>query len=177
MHLLTVGHSNRALQELLSLLAAHGVAAVADVRRHPASRRHPHFASAALERSLRDMGIAYLHVPELGGMREPAAESPHTALREGWFRAYADHMGSSEFARGVTRLLELAAARTTAAMCAEAEPSHCHRSLLADALVARGHEVGHIVDAGPARAHELHRGARIERGTLVYDGAQRRLPL
>jgi uncharacterized protein (DUF488 family) len=177
MHLLTVGHSNRALQEFLALLAAHDVAAVADVRRHPASRRHPHFAGLPLERSLRDARIAYLHVAELGGMREPAAGSPHTALAEGAFRGYADHMASAEFARGVERLLELAAAKTTAAMCAEADPAHCHRSLLADALLARGHAVAHIVDAGPARAHELHRGARFERGSLVYDGAQRRLPL
>lgn len=176
-HLLTVGHSNRALQDFIALLAAHGVGAIADVRRLPASRRHPHFAGSALERSLGAAGIGYLHIPELGGMREPLAGSPHTALAEGAFRGYADHMASAEFARGVTRLLELAAAKTTAAMCAEADPKHCHRSLLADALLARGSTVAHILDAGTPRAHELHRGVRIEGGAPVYDGAQRRLPL
>jgi len=177
MHLLTVGHSNRSLQAFMELLAAHRVEVIADVRRHPVSRRHPQFEGAALARSLGEAGIEYVHLPELGGMRTPRADSAHTALADGPFRGYADHMASAEFARGVERLLELAAAKTTAAMCAEADPAHCHRSLLADALLARGHAVAHIVDAGPARAHELHRGARFERGSLVYDGAQRRLPL
>jgi uncharacterized protein (DUF488 family) len=177
MHLLTVGHSNRALQDLLALLAAHDVEAIADVRRHPASRRHPHFAGTALARSLSEARIAYAHVPELGGMREPSGDSPHTALADGPFRGYADHMASDEFARGLAKLLAVAASRRTAVLCAEADPAHCHRSLLADVLLARGHQVEHIVDAGPARPHALHHHARAEGGTVVYDGAQRRLPL
>jgi uncharacterized protein (DUF488 family) len=177
MHLLTVGHSNRALHDFLRLLGAHRVQLVADVRRHPASRRHPHFAGAALERSLREAGVGYAHLPELGGMREALASSPHLALEEGAFRGYADHTASDEFARGLARLLELAARQAVACMCAEADPAHCHRSLLADALLVRGHEVAHVVDAGAARAHVLHACARSEGGRLVYDGAQGRLPL
>ena len=119
----------------------------------------------------------YAHVPELGGMREPSADSPHTALADGPFRGYADHMASDEFARGLTKLLAPAASQRTAVLCAEADPAHCHRSLLADLLLARGHRVEHIVDAGPARPHALHHHARAEGGTVVYDGAQRRLPL
>jgi uncharacterized protein (DUF488 family) len=177
MHLLTVGHSNRSLQALFALLAAHDVRALADVRRVPASRRHPHFAGAALERSLRESGIDYVHLPELGGMREPRADSPHTALAQAPFRGYADHMTSIEFARGLERLLALAARGATAFMCAEADPAHCHRSLLADALLARGHTVAHIVDAGPARPHAVHMRARIAGGQVVYDDAQGRLAL
>jgi len=177
MHLLTVGHSNRALQAFLALLAVHEVERVADVRRHPASRRHPHFAQHPLERALGEVGILYAHIPELGGMREPRADSPHTALADGPFRGYADHMASDEFARGLARLFALAAVKRTALMCAEADPAHCHRSLLADALLACGHAVGDIVDAGPPRAHRLHADARVEGGTVVYDGSQRRLPL
>jgi len=176
-HLLTVGHSNRGIQALLTLLAAHGVEVVADVRRHPVSRRHPHFEGAALERSLVEAGVGYVHLPELGGMRAPRADSPHTALADGPFRGYADHMASDEFARGLARLLSLATDRRTAAMCAEADPAHCHRSLLSDLLLVRGHAVAHIVDAGRARPHALHPHAHAGGGTLVYDGAQRRLPL
>jgi uncharacterized protein (DUF488 family) len=184
MHLLTVGHSNRGLHDFMALLVAHGVHAVADVRRHPASRRFPHYSAGAIERTLREAGVVYAHLPELGGMRaqgtrpgEGSADSPHLALAEGAFRAYADHMASDEFARGIARLLALAAGQPTAFMCAEADPAHCHRSLLADALLVRGHTVGHIVDAGAARAHALHTRARSEGGRLVYDGGQGRLPL
>ena len=110
-------------------------------------------------------------------MREPSGDSPHTALADGPFRGYADHMASDEFARGLAKLLAVAASRRTAVLCAEADPAHCHRSLLADALLVRGHAVAHIVDAGPSGAHRLHARARSEGGTLVYDGAQGRLPL
>jgi uncharacterized protein (DUF488 family) len=110
-------------------------------------------------------------------MREPRPRSPHIALTEGPFRGYADHLASAEFTRGVSRLLALASARRTAAMCAEADPAHCHRALLADALLARGHAVAHIVQAGPARTHVLHAQARIDGETVVYDGAQGRLSL
>jgi len=177
MHLLTVGHSNRGLQAFLALLAAHRVEAIADVRRHPASRRHPHFTSGPLEHALGEASVRYLHLPELGGMREPRADSPNRALAEGAFRGYADHMASDEFARGIASLLELAGGARTAAMCAEADPAHCHRSFVADALLVRGHTVAHIVETGPARAHELHRQARVEGQRLVYDGSQGRLAL
>jgi uncharacterized protein (DUF488 family) len=177
MHLLTVGHSNLNLHDFLALLDAHGVEALADVRRYPASRRHPHFDAASLERSLDVAGIEYVHVVELGGMRLPRPHSLHVGLAADLFRGYADHMASDEFARGVSRILALAAQKRTAAMCAEADPAHCHRSLLADALLARGHEVAHIVDPGPARRHTLHVHAHVEGETLIYDGAQRRLPL
>ena len=177
MHLLTVGHSNRALQDLLALLAAHDVEAIADVRRYPASRRHPQFEGAALERVLGEAGIRYVHVVELGGMRLARPDTPHVALAADMLRGYADHMASDEFARGLGKLLALAAVKRTAAMCAEADPAHCHRSLLADALLAHGHTVAHIVDTGPARGHGLNAKARLEGGRVVYDGAQRRLPL
>ena len=173
---LSIGHSNRSLADFIGLLGAHGVRALADIRRHPVSRRHPHFAGDALARALGEAGIDYAHIPELGGMREPRADSPHTALADGPFRGYADHMASAEFARGLARLLALTAKRT-AAMCAEADPAHCHRSLLADALVARGHAVAHIVDGGAARAHGLQVRARIDGVSVVYDGSQASLPL
>jgi uncharacterized protein (DUF488 family) len=177
LRLLTVGHSNRSLADFLALLAAHRVEVVADVRRYPSSRRHPQFEGSSLGRALGEAGIGYVHLVELGGMRLARPDSPHVALAADLFRGYADHMASDEFARGVARLLEVAAAKSTAAMCAEADPAHCHRSLLADALLVRGHAVAHIVDAGPSRAHRLHARARSEGGTLVYDGAQGRLPL
>ena len=177
MHLWTVGHSNLNLHDFLVLLDAHGVEVLADVRRYPASRRHPHFDAVALERSLDAAGIEYVHVVELGGMRLPRPDSPHMALGADMFRGYADHMASDEFARGVSLILALAAGKRTAAMCAEADPAHCHRSLLADALLARGHEVAHIVGPGPARPHTLHVHAHVDGESVVYDGAQRRLPL
>jgi len=171
----SIGHSTRTFPELLDLLSAHGVAAVADVRRFPASRRHPQFAREALARDLAAAGIAYEWFPQLGGRRSARPDSPHTAWRNAAFRGYADHMESDEFRAGLAHLLERAAERSTALLCAEAVPWRCHRQLIADALVARGVEVRHITGAGAAAPHRLSAIARLEGDRLVYDAGQPRL--
>jgi len=169
----TVGHSTRALDEFLDLLAHHGIGGIADVRRFPASRRHPHFAREALARALGERGIAYDWLPELGGRRSSRGDSPHVAWRNAAFRGYADHMESSEFRAGLERLLALATARPTAVMCAEAVPWRCHRQLIADALVARGIAVQHVTGPGVASTHRLPPFARVEGERIVYDATDR----
>ena len=172
----TIGHSTRTLAELLDLLGTHGITGVADVRRFPASRRHPHFGREELALALPAAGVAYDWLPELGGRRPARPGSPHTAWRTDAFRGYADHMDSPEFEAGVARLLALAARRPTAVMCAEAVPWRCHRQLVADALVARGVEVRHVLDRAPTRLHRLSSLARVVGERVVYDVGQQ-LPL
>jgi uncharacterized protein (DUF488 family) len=172
----TLGHSTLDLDAFLALLARRGIGGIADVRRFPASRRHPHFGREALAASLAAAGVAYEWLPALGGRRPAHAGSPHVGWRVDAFRGYADHMESAEFAGGLARLLELAAARPTAIMCAEAVPWRCHRQLVADALVARGIEVRDVVGAAE-KPHRLTAFARIEGDRIVYDGGgQARLP-
>lgn len=175
--ILTVGHSSRSLEDFLGILRAHGVAHVADVRAFPRSRRHPHFDRDALAAALRGAGIAYAHLPELGGHRTPRPDSPHVALPAGAFRGYADHMDTPAFAAGVARLLALEPAGAVAAMCAEARPGECHRALLSDALVSQGVAVDHLLDAATRAPHVRHPLARLDGGRLVYAGAQERLGL
>jgi uncharacterized protein (DUF488 family) len=58
-------------------------------------------------------------------------------------------------------------------MCAERLPSECHRSLIADALTARGVTVLHIVTPGDAEPHALNARSRQTETGIVYDvGAQ-----
>jgi uncharacterized protein (DUF488 family) len=168
----TVGHSTSPLDAFLELLRRHGIAALADVRRHPGSRRHPHFAREALAAALAAACIGYVWIPALGGRRRGRADSPHLAWRNAAFRAYADHMETPEFARGLAELLELARAAPTAVVCAEAVPWRCHRQLIADALVACGVEVRHLLGARPPEVHRLTPFARREGTRLVYDGGQ-----
>jgi uncharacterized protein (DUF488 family) len=164
----TIGHSTRSLEDFLAVLAAHELQAVADVRRFPGSKRHPHFAREALEASLPCAGLEYLWLPQLGGRRRPRADSPNTGWRNESFRGYADHIGSAEFAQGLELSLELAARRRTAIMCSELLWWRCHRSLVSDVLKARGIEVLHIADAGPAKPHPWTAPARILDGRLDY---------
>jgi uncharacterized protein (DUF488 family) len=174
-HAFTIGHSTHTLDALVRLLAAQGVRCVADVRRFPSSRRHPHFARDALEAGLHEHGIGYAHLEALGGRRSAAQDSPNAGLENAAFRGYADHMGSAEFASGLERLEALAAAEPTAVMCAEALWWRCHRRLVADALVARGWTVDHIAADGRLARHELTPIARVQDGRPLYPAPQMRL--
>jgi uncharacterized protein (DUF488 family) len=165
----TIGHSTRSLEKLIDLLREHHIALLVDVRRFPGSRRHPHFASDALAASLPAAGVEYIHEPDLGGYRKARPDSRNTAWRVAGFRAYADHMDSDEFREALGRLIGHAENRATAIMCAEAVPWRCHRRLISDALVARGHEVVHILALDKAEGHELNPNARVlTDGRLVY---------
>lgn len=166
MRIYTIGHSTRTLEELIRLLREQGIERLADIRRYPGSRRHPHFSRQSLVHSLPREGITYLHVPELGGRRKPAATSPNSGWRNAQFRAYADFMATPEFHEALDGLL--ASTAVTAIMCAEAVPWRCHRNLVADELTRRGHEVIHILGHDSAQGHEMNPMARVEDGHLVY---------
>ena len=163
----TVGHSTRALAELVAILRDADVRCLVDVRRYPVSRRHPQFSRDALAGGLAAVGIEYRHEPDLGGHREPLPGSPNTAWRNPAFRGYADHMHTPEFAAALARLASLADA---AVMCAEADPLRCHRQLLADALVLRGVPVRHLLARGQAKEHRLHPRAVAAEGGVTYPG-------
>ena len=154
------------------MLRAHGVELLVDVRRFPASRRHPHFSRESLERTLPEAGIEYLWLEGLGGRRARRKDSPHTAWRVAGFGSYADHMDTEEFEAAAATLLERAREATAAVMCAEALPERCHRRLLSDWLTVRGVEVVHVLGETRARPHQLPDFARVEGERLVYDGGQ-----
>jgi uncharacterized protein (DUF488 family) len=157
----TIGHSTRGLPEFLGLLAAHLITQVVDVRRYPVSRRHPQFARDALAAALEETGIGYQHEADLGGRRSTRRDSVNTAWRSAAFRGYADYMETPAFEDALARLRELARARPTAILCAEAVPWRCHRQLIADALVARGEAVGHILGATRVEPHHLSTHAEV----------------
>jgi uncharacterized protein (DUF488 family) len=148
------------------------VEALADVRRYPGSRRMPWWGQAPLASMLDDAGIRYVHLPELGGRREPLPASPNGGWRVGQFRGYADHMASEEFASGMERLLAHAGERRTAVMCAEAPWWRCHRRLLSDALLARGVEVHHIDARGGLEPHHLTDFALVDGERVTYPPGQ-----
>jgi uncharacterized protein (DUF488 family) len=160
----------------VALLREHDVAVVVDVRTAPGSRRLPHFSRPALAALLPPRGLTYLHLPELGGFRRPRPDSPNDGWRDRSFRGYADYMGTPEWRAGLQRLISLAAHDTVAAMCAEAVPWRCHRSLIADGLLARGLLVTHLLGPGQAQPHQLTAFASVVGDRISYP-APDRLPL
>jgi uncharacterized protein (DUF488 family) len=160
--LLTVGHSTLPWDSFLSLLKAHGVRILADVRLMPQSRRHPQFRQETMRAALAEAGIDYVHFPELGGMRKPKPQSPNAGWKNLHFRGYADYMETEDFARGLARLNALLPRGPVAIMCAEAVPWRCHRNLIADAEVSRGLPVAHIVGPKAPKPHKLTPFARAD---------------
>lgn len=167
----TIGHSTRTFEEFVSLLEAHGVRKLVDVRTVPKSRRHPHFAGEALAAHLPAVGIGYDWMKVLGGLRRPRPDSPNGAWRNASFRGYADHMQSDEFKAAIDELIDRGRGDDLAIMCAEAVPWRCHRSLIGDALLVRGVRVLDIMTEKKAPAHELTPFARVEGTEITYPPA------
>ena len=169
--LYTIGHSTRTLDEFIAVLRAHGLQSLVDIRSFPVSRRLPHFNREALEKTLRESGIRYVWLKQLGGRRKKIRDdSPNVELRNDSFRNYADYMLTEEFQRGVSELIKLAEQSRTAYMCAERVYFRCHRMLVSDWLVAHGHEVLHIDGAGAVRTHKMMAEARLIDGQVIYRG-------
>jgi uncharacterized protein (DUF488 family) len=165
---LTVGHSTRTLEEFIALLQAHGATRVVDVRTVPRSRHNPQFNKASLPRSLKKMGLGYVHLPGLGGLRHARRDSINVGWRNASFRGYADYMQTPEFAHSLEELIRLAYHDRIALMCAEAVPWRCHRSLIADALLVRGMRTEDIMSVTRRQVHTLTSFAKVRGTTITY---------
>lgn len=166
----TVGHSNRSLDEFIGLLKVNGVDTLVDVRKLPGSNKYPHFNQDELAASLSRAGIRYVYLKELGGRRRQNKESRNTAWRNKSFRAYADHMETDEFRRGMEALIGHARDGRVALMCSEAVWWRCHRALIADYLKAAGVTVHHIMSETAVKPHPYTSAAKLIGNKLSYHG-------
>jgi uncharacterized protein (DUF488 family) len=164
----TIGHSTRPIDVFIRLLKAHGVQRVVDVRTIPRSRHNPQFNRDRLSPALHRARIRYRHLPGLGGLRHARPGSTNTGWRNANFRGYADYMQTSEFADSLATCIDLAKQERIVLMCAEAVPWRCHRSLIADALLARGIEASEITSGIRTRPHVLTPWARVSGTTVTY---------
>ncbi len=173
MQIFTIGHSSRSSGDFAQLLQKHGIERLVDVRSFPTSRKFPHFSRDKLTSALLEIDISYYHLRALGGYRKSdLKDSPNQAWKSPGFRAYADHMLTEEFHKGLNALIEIASEARTTIMCAEAIPQKCHRQLIADSLVVlRKIPVRHIVPEG-LKEHHLNQFVRMEDGRLVYPKQQ-----
>jgi uncharacterized protein (DUF488 family) len=164
----TIGHSTRPLKDLVELLRAHGVQRVIDIRTIPRSRHNPQYNRETLGPALRSDRIGYVHLKTLGGLRHTKPGSKNIGWHNASFRGFADYMQTAEFEAALVRAIKLSKAKPSALMCAEAVPWRCHRSLVADALVARKFPVQHIMSVTRANRHKLTSFARVRGKKVAY---------
>jgi len=164
-----LGHSTRPIGKFVGMLDAHRIITLVDIRTVPRSRRNPQFDGATLRATLADTGIGYVQMKDLGGLRRPLGGS-HTnaALLNDSFRGFADYMQTERFDAALKSLVELAESARVAIMCAEGNPFRCHRSLVADALEARGVHVAHISGVGEGRRHRITPSAKVVGTRVTY---------
>lgn len=170
---LSFGHSTLELEPFVQRLSAESCSLAVDIRRYPASRRYPHFHKAVLEKRLPSAGIQYLHLEALGGRRRPEPDSPNGLWRNESFQGYADYMRSDEFREALAALEK--SVSTTVFFCSESLWWRCHRRLVADELLRRGHEVRHMLPDGSNVPHVLTSGAVLAEDGIVYPPTQQRL--
>ena len=174
---MTIGHSTRTLETFIHLLQVHGVKQVVDVRTVPRSRHNPQFNRETLPDDLKAAGMDYLHMPGLGGLRHTRPDSENKGWHNASFRGFADYMGTPEFENHLGELIQLAQHKRIGLMCAEALPWRCHRSLIADALEARGIKVVHILDSTHLQPHRMTPFAKVIGTHLVYPPEKTLIPL
>ncbi|WP_208718947.1 DUF488 domain-containing protein [Corallococcus sicarius] len=163
-----LGHSTRTVEELVEMLWANGVRTLVDIRTVPRSRTNPQFNVDVLGKTLERAGVEHLHLAALGGLRRARKDSPNAAWRNLSFRGYADYMLTQDFTQGLEALREVALRGPVALMCAEALRWRCHRSLVADALWARGVPVTHITSPTRVEPHRLTAFAELRGRQVLY---------
>ncbi|HEY3296499.1 MAG TPA: DUF488 domain-containing protein [bacterium] len=164
----SIGHSNRSLEEFIPMLWMNEITCLVDVRTMPRSEYNPLYNKDVLPEPLAEASIAYIHMPQLGGLRKPRPDSINQGWRHAGFRGYADYMLTPKFEAALQPLINLAGQERIVLMCAEALPWRCHRSLLADALTVRGIPVEHIMSQTSHKLHFLTSFAHAHGTTLTY---------
>jgi len=143
MKIFTIGYEATTMDEFIAALRRAGVERVIDVRAVPLSRR-PGFSRNILAASLKDAGIDYvllknLGTPKLG--RDAAKKGDVKTLRA----VYEGQLHLPEAQAEAAQMRALAEERPSALLCFERNPEHCHRTLL---LAAEG-EGAEVVDLYP----------------------------
>lgn len=164
----TIGHSTHSFDEFAGILRSFDIECVADIRSSPGSRKFPQFNRQALEITLPENDISYIHMKGLGGRRKVKPDSPNTNWRHPAFRGYADYMETKDFREAISELELLASGQRTAYMCSEALWWRCHRSMVSDWLKLHGWSVIHIKGKGKSQEHSYTSPARIVNGELMY---------
>jgi uncharacterized protein (DUF488 family) len=163
MRIFTIGHSNHSSDKFVRLLKNSSVDLLVDVRTAPYSRYSPQFNKETLEATLLRHDIEYAYAGKYLGGRpsDPSCYKSRVLPAEGTDYLhevdYPEVMQREWFVKGMERLLELAAEKTTAIMCSEEDPAACHRHHLIAQYLMREHA---DVDVQHIRADGTVYGAR-----------------
>ncbi|MCJ7778826.1 MAG: DUF488 domain-containing protein [Sedimentisphaerales bacterium] len=147
----TIGHSNKRVNELISLLKKNDIQALVDIRSIPYSRHAPQVNQENLERSIKKAGVEYLFMGEqLGGRPKDVDVRDDLGNYD-----YSKLAATEDFKEGLTRLLKESEEYNLCLLCSEEDPVRCHRGLLVSRELAKlGAEVRHIRHDGSVESQK-----------------------
>jgi uncharacterized protein (DUF488 family) len=147
----TIGHSTASAQQLLSLLRKNNIQLLTDVRSTPYSKHTPQANREAIRREAQRSGIDYVFMGDyLGGKPEDIPVYDELGNFD-----YSQLAATDRFTEGMKRLMDAASRYRVCLLCAEEDPSHCHRGMLISReLVKNGIEVRHIRHNGKVELQE-----------------------
>lgn len=136
-HFFTLGYAGRKLDELLDAMVASGVRTLLDIRQNALSMYRPELSKSNLQQAVEARGLHYLHAPELGVPRDIRAKAIAIGSRHVIWDWYDEHVAKPYVGRNLHHFLN-AVEHPVALMCAELDPTECHRHRLSVALEEQG---------------------------------------
>jgi uncharacterized protein (DUF488 family) len=165
----TMGFSNRTWEQTIEILLAFQIKRLIDIRTLPGSKHTPQFNLEHMKDALPAVGIEYIHMKSLGGLRKPSKDSTvNSAWKNSGFRGYADYMQTPEFEVALSELVELIKEKTAVYCCTEAVFWRCHRQLVSDVLTVRGFRMGHIFSSSKVEEHKLTKFVKVDGLHVTY---------
>jgi uncharacterized protein (DUF488 family) len=134
MKLATIGYEGAALSDFISTLLTADIERVIDVREVAQSRR-PGFSKSALRTALAEVDIDYFHIRQLGDPK-PGREAARAGNFDLFHSIFSAHVALPASQDALREAVALASDKHSVLLCFERDPKHCHRTIVADRMVA-----------------------------------------
>lgn len=152
MQIYTIGHSNHTKERFLDLLIAAKIEVLVDVRSTPNSRWAAFANRDSLKEILESVQIRYIYLGDMLGGRPSDSDSYDHQTGKADYQAIRE---KEYYQRGISRLVDGLKRYRVCIMCAEEDPTSCHRNLLvAESLRNVGVQVFHIRGDGRIQTDE-----------------------
>jgi len=132
--LYTLGYESSTIDDFIATLKTMGIEKIIDVREYPLSRKRG-FSKNTLNAILEANNIEYTHLKGLGDPKEGRDAARAGDIKK-FIRIFSTHMKSDKAQQDLNTAIDLAQESVSCLLCYERMPEDCHRTIVAQAIVA-----------------------------------------